>query len=232
MQRVSDHQSRTGFTPRLGAACFLLLALVGSLTARDAGQASASAGDEASFVASLNAVRAGVGLPALTTNTQLANLSRGHAQVMADAGEIFHADPISAGFTGAWSKIGENVGVGANVPVLVDAFVASPGHYANIIDPAFTQIGVGVVWKDGALYTTHRFLQVSGETTTTTTLPPPTTTAAPPPPTTTTGPQPAPTTAAPQPTPPPTTTLPPLSPPTISAARVVTLLEMLELVGT
>lgn len=238
MQRVSSHQSRHRFSSRLGAACFLLVALVGSLTARDAEQASANAGDEASFVASLNAVRAGVGLPALTTNTQLTNLSRGHAQVMADAGEIFHADPISAGFTGAWSKLGENVGVGANVSVLVDAFVASPGHYANIIDPAFTQVGVGVVWKDGALYTTHRFLQVSGATTTTT-LPPPTTTppattTAPPVPTTTIGSQPAPTTPPPTapPTTSPTTTLPPLTPPSISAARVVTLFEMLELVGT
>ncbi len=210
--------------------------MIGSLTARTTGEAAASAGEEASFVASLNSVRAGVGLPALTVNSQLANLSRAHAQVMADAGEIFHADPISAGYGGAWSKIGENVGVGANVSVLVDAFVASPGHYANIVDPSFTEVGVGVVWKDGALYTTHRFLQVPGATTTTTTAaPPPSTTTSPPPaPTTTTAATPT-TTAPPTPvptSPPPTTTLPPLAPPSIDAARVVTLLEMVELVGT
>jgi hypothetical protein len=149
----------------LAAFCFVWW--VGFATLAGAGDYTAeapptTAGDEAAFVAAINEVRAGVGLPALTVNSQLVTLARSHAQVMADAGEIFHADPISAGFTGSWTKLGENVGVGASVPVLVDAFVASPGHYANIIDPGFTQVGVGVVWKDGALYTTHRFLQPPG----------------------------------------------------------------------
>jgi cell division septation protein DedD len=219
----------------------VLLALVATLTAGSAEDASASGSDEAAFVSALNQVRANAGLPTLTVNSQLSNLSRGHAQVMADAGDIFHADPISAGYSGAWSKIGENVGVGANVQVLVDAFVASPGHYANIVDPSFTQIGVGVVWRDSALYTTHRFLQVPGETATTTTASPPsTTTAAPPTPTDPPPTTPPPTTSAgtsptpqqPAPTLPPSTTLPPLAPPSIDAARVVTLVEMVELVGT
>jgi len=237
MQRAVDSSSKPRFSVRFGAICAVLLALVATLTAGGADEASASGSDEAAFVAALNQVRANAGLPALAVNSQLSNLSRGHSQVMADAGSIFHADPISAGYSGAWSKIGENVGVGANVQVLLDAFVASPGHYANIVDPAFTQIGVGVVWRDSALYTTHRFLQVPGETATTTTTAPPTTTAAPtttpppttPPPTTTAGTNPTP---PPTPTAPPTTTLPPLAPPSIDAARVVTLVEMVELVGT
>lgn len=240
MQRAVDSSPKPGFSVRFGAICAVLLALVATLTAGGTEDASASGSDEAAFVGALNQVRANAGLPALTVNSQLSNLSRGHAQVMADAGDIFHASPISAGYGGAWSKIGENVGVGANVQVLVDAFVASPGHYANIVDPAFTQVGVGVVWRDSALYTTHRFLQVSGETATTTTTtaaPPPTTTATTtpptptnPPPSTTAGPNPNP--QPPAPTVPPTTTLPPLAPPSIDAARVVTLVEMVELVGT
>lgn len=210
----------------VGFVAVALLALVASFAARPTPPAAATAGDEAAFVAALNEVRAGQGLPAFTVNSQLVTLARSHAQVMADAGEIFHADPISAGFTGSWSKLGENVGVGASVPVLVDAFVASPGHYANIIDPGFTQIGVGVVRKDGALYTTHRFLQPPGAPTTTTTAPAPTTTApapattAPPPPTT-----------APQPTPT-TTTIAPLAPPAVLPARLIEVVGLLELVGT
>ncbi|MFQ5558711.1 MAG: CAP domain-containing protein, partial [Acidimicrobiales bacterium] len=60
---------------------------------------SAAAGpdDEAAFVAAINAVRADVGLPALTVSSELTALARAHAQLMADATEIFHADPISAG---------------------------------------------------------------------------------------------------------------------------------------
>ena len=200
------------------------LATIGSLLWHRSDPASASAGDEAAFVTALNQVRADNGLPAFTVNAELSDLARAHAQVMADAGEIFHADPISAGYSGAWSKLGENVGVGANVDVLVDAFVASSGHFANIIDPSFTQIGVGVVWKDSALYTTHRFLQLPGATPTTTapTTAPPTTAPA------------APVTTSPPPpvTAPTTTTIAPLPEPAITAARVIALLEMLDQVGT
>ena len=200
------------------------LAAVGSLLWQRPDPVAASAGDEAAFVAALNQVRAANGLPSFTVNNELSNLARSHAQVMADAGEIFHASPISAGFTGSWQKLGENVGIGANVQVLVDAFVASSGHFANIVDPSFTQIGVGVVWKDSALYTTHRFLQLPGAAPATTA--PPITAPAPP---VTTSPPPPPTTAAPTTT---TTTIAPLPEPNITAERVVALLEMLGQVGT
>lgn len=218
---------------RIVAVVLATLAVVGALAWQEPEPVAASAGDEAAFVTALNRIRADNGLPAFTVNGELSNLARAHAQVMADAGEIFHANPISGGFTGSWTKLGENVGVGANVSVLVDAFVASSGHYANIIDPSFTQIGVGVVWKDSALYTTHRFLQVPGAPPATTA--PPTTTPAPP---ASTSPSPPPTTPPPvtpvstTSTVPTTTTLPPLPAPAITAERVVALLEMLEQVGT
>lgn len=232
MHRAPDAPTPRRRSIRLGIVVAGLLALVASFTLRDAGDAAASPVDEADFVAALNQVRTDAGLPPFTVNTELSNLARGHAQVMADAGEIFHASPISAGYTGPWSKIGENVGVGANVSVLVDAFVASPGHYANIIDPAFTEVGVGVVWRDNALYTTHRFLQVPGEPAPTTTTAPPTTTAAP---TTTTTAAPSPTTTlAPLGLPTTTTTVPiaPLDPPSITAERILALLGLLDQVGT
>lgn len=235
MRRAAD-PSRPATTHRntpirIGVLFVLIVALLGPITTRDTGTAAATASDEAAFLDALNEVRADTGLPAFTLNSQLSDLSRGHAQVMADAGEIFHANPISEGYNGPWSKIGENVGVGASVTVLVDAFVASPGHYANIVDPAFSEIGIGVVWRDNALYTTHRFLEVPGAPVTT--APPTPTTTAPPTPTTpgptTTAPS-APTTTAP--TPPPVDGEPqPIGPPRISADRIVTLLDLLEQVG-
>jgi len=203
----------------------LIVTLIVAMAAKPTRPAAATADEEAQFVAALNQVRAGVGLPALTVNAELVGLARQHSQVMADAGQIFHSDPISAGYTGPWAKLGENVGVGANVQVLVDAFVASPGHYANIVDPAFTQIGVGVVWRDNALYTTHRFLQLPA-------APPPTTT----PPPTTAPPTTAPlVTASPVTAPPttaPPTTLAPLAPPAILPERIIALIDLAERVGT
>ena len=213
MNRVPDTR-RQRHPHRAVFAVIAALAALGSLVAHADQPAAATANDEAAFVAALNQVRAANGLPAFSMNSELSTLSRGYAQVMADAGEIFHASPISAGYTGSWAKLGENVGVGANVSVLVDALVASPGHFANIIDPAFTQIGVGVVWKDSALCTTHRFLQLPGA--------PPTTTAPP-------APTAPPVTAPPTPT---STTIPPLPAPAITEARVVVLLEMLHAIGT
>lgn len=137
-------------------AIVALVMAVGSIP----GSASAdSTDDEAAFVDAINQIRVELGLPALEPLPELAVTAREHAAEMADAGEIFHADPISAGLTVEWVKLGENVGVGAGIEVLIDAFVASPGHYANIIDPSFTRIGVGVVWRGDSMYTTHRFLQ-------------------------------------------------------------------------
>ncbi|MEM9463959.1 MAG: CAP domain-containing protein [Actinomycetota bacterium] len=233
MRRAPDHSrpgtNRRGARIQIGILFVMVVALLGPITTRDTGTAAATSSDEAAFFEALNEVRAGAGLPAFTLNTQLSDLSRGHAQVMADAGEIFHASPISAGYNGPWSKIGENVGVGANVSVLVDAFVASPGHYANIVDPSFTEVGIGVVWRENALYTTHRFLEVPGAPVTT--APPVPTTSAQPVPTTTV---PAPTTTAPappaEPVDEPTTDT--LAPPQISADRVVTLLDLLDQVGS
>lgn len=223
MNRAPDTRRRR-IRNRVVFVVVAAMAVIGSLLWHEPDPVSASADDEAAFVTALNQVRANNGLPPFTVNAELSNLARGHAQVMADAGEIFHASPISAGYTGPWSKLGENVGVGANVDVLVDAFVASSGHFANIVDPSFTQIGVGVVWKDSALYTTHRFLQLPDTTPTTTA--PPTTAPAPP---QTTAPPPPPTTTAPVVT---TTTTPPLPRPAITPERVLALLAMLDQVGT
>ena len=152
----------------------MLAIAVGALLVAGGGgteRAAAESDDEVAFVEAINQLRADLGLAELQTHVELADIAREHAAVMADAGEIFHADPISAGLTAEWVKLGENVGVGAGVEVLVDAFVASPGHYANMVDPTFTHIGVGVVWSGQALYTTHRFLEppASGDS------PPPTT---------------------------------------------------------
>ena len=219
----------------------LLVALVAPLAARPSVPASASPGEEAAFVSALNQIRAGQGLPALTVNSQLVSLARAHAQAMANAGHIFHASPISAGYSGPWAKMGENVGKGDDIQRLVDAFVASPGHYANIVDPGFTEIGVGVVWQGGAMYTTHRFLQLPAAAP----PPPPPTTAPPAPATTAPAAPPAPPSPAPAEAPTPaeapaqppattttTTTVAALTPPAILPDRLLEVVGLLELVGT
>lgn len=152
-------------SPRLLAAAVVvaLLALFAMVATPVQATPENPAGDENAFVASLNATRAKGGLAPLAVDGELRSLARDWAAQMAAAGHISHANPISAGVTADWLKLGENVGTGGNVTVIMNAFIASPGHYANIMDPEFTRVGVGVVWVGNALYTVHRFMKVAGE---------------------------------------------------------------------
>ena len=199
----------------------LMMAAVGIAPTPVAAQ---SASDEASFIALINQVRAGQGLPPLIQNNELTGLARSWTQSQANGvcpGDDFicHASPLDSGVTQSWTKLGENVGTGPNVSDVMDAFIASPGHYENIIDPAFTHVGVGVVWDGARLYTTHRFMALSSTqaTTTTTTTRAPATTAAPTPttraPATTAAPTPTTTAPATTAAPTPTTTAPAVTAP-------------------
>lgn len=116
------------------------------------------ANEEQEFVAKVNQLRASKGLATLEVNAELTNESRKWADVMKGAGKIFHSSNLAGGITSDWQKLGENVGVGGTVQSLFDAFVASPKHYENLVDPAYRFIGIGVVWDGERMFTTHRFM--------------------------------------------------------------------------
>jgi uncharacterized protein YkwD len=161
------HSSPADLRTRPFTAILAVIALLVTVLA-NASSVSASASEEASFVAGVNAARANVGLPALQVDSELKSLSAGWANQMkngacGDGVHICHANPISAGLTQDWAKLGENVGTGPDVDSVMAAFIASPGHYANIVDPEFTHIGVAVVRdpdNPARLYTTHRFMKL------------------------------------------------------------------------
>jgi hypothetical protein len=135
----------------------LFLALAIPLTA--AAPVSADPGsDEAAFVAKINALRASKGLPSLQVDAQLTGIGRSWSIHMANANGISHNPNLAGQVTSNWQKLGENVGVGGDVQSLFDAFVASPEHYRNLVDPDFRFIGVGVVYGNGRLWTSHEFM--------------------------------------------------------------------------
>lgn len=199
------------------------------------------AGMEAQFVSLINALRTSKGLGTLSVDANLTDIGRGWSQQMANAGTISHNPNFPNEVTSDWQMLGENVGQGYTVQSLFDAFVASPHHYENLVEPSFTRIGVGVVvTASGQIFTSHEFesLRSGGgsapapaATTPRVTTPhasTPRTTAAPhvttPRPATTAAPAPAVTTAAAAqaPTPPPAAAAP--APP----ARFVLALQQLE----
>ena len=85
---------------------------------------------------------------------------------------------------------GENIAYGYSTPAdVMNGWLNSAGHKANIENPSYTSIGIGVAANSqGVYYWTQDFGQGSSGGSpppTTTSPPPPTTTTAPPPPTTT-----------------------------------------------
>jgi hypothetical protein len=116
---------------------------------------------EAEFVARINELRASKGLGQLRVDPELVRVARAWSEKMAAADQISHNPNLAKEVTADWQKLGENVGVGMTVAKLHDAFVKSPAHYRNLVDPDFTHIGVAVViGRDGALFTTHQFMKL------------------------------------------------------------------------
>jgi hypothetical protein len=104
---------------------------------RDAGA------DEACFVQQTNATRAAKGLSTLPVLGSLAREARAHTQAMASSNSLYHSTADQ--YPENWIGLGENVGVGPTCNDVEQAFLASPHHYENIVDPKWTSIGVGVV---------------------------------------------------------------------------------------
>jgi uncharacterized protein YkwD len=129
-----------------GAAVVVLLvtALLALLLPGATPPAAASGDAEAGFVAAVNGARGAAGLPALQVAGDLVAVARQHASRMAGSDHLHHNGGLG-GAVGGWDKIGENVGHGPDVADLHAAFLASPSHRANILDPEWTEIGVGVV---------------------------------------------------------------------------------------
>ena len=170
-------------------------------------------GSESGFLASINAQRAAGGLAPLTLNGSMTAAADGWTLSMASGSFLAHAGDIVSGTPGGWTKVGENVGRGQSVASLTSAFMNSPGHRANIMDPAYTHIGIAVYTHptDGRIYTTHRFAALPGAAPAPPAAPAAAPTAAPVPPTPV-PPTPVPPTPVP-PTPVPPTRVPPTATP-------------------
>lgn len=113
----------------------------------------------------VNAARAGAGLRALTWNRQLSCLSTNWSAEMAATGNLHHRDlnaTIRSPGYSVYRTLGENVlrgPYGMSAQAMFDAWMASPGHRANILSASFTSIGIGfAVSPDGSkVYTTQNF---------------------------------------------------------------------------
>lgn len=111
-----------------------------------------------------NAERAQRGLPALRWDVALYRAAQRHALEMARRQSISHQYPgelelADRGKTAGakFSVISENVAEGGTALRIHDAWMNSPGHRENLLDPRVDAVGISVLQRDGQLYAVQDF---------------------------------------------------------------------------
>ncbi|GAA2475050.1 sigma-70 family RNA polymerase sigma factor [Streptomyces longisporus] len=137
-----------------------------SRTATGTPEAAATpSGTAAQVVALVNKERAANGCGALTEDPQLEKAAQGHSDDMAARHFFDHTNPdgldpgqriTAAGYQ--WSTYGENIAQGQQTPqAVMESWMNSPGHRANILNCSFKDIGVGVHDGSGGPWWTQDF---------------------------------------------------------------------------
>ncbi|MFJ6083279.1 CAP domain-containing protein [Streptomyces sp. NPDC092369] len=125
---------------------------------------TAEAAAEAQVLQLVNDERAKAGCSPVAANSALSDLATAFSDAMAAQGFFDHTDPSGAtpwdraaalGITGLG---GENIARGqADAAAVMEAWMNSPGHKANILNCDFKTLGVGVHFGEGGPWWTQDF---------------------------------------------------------------------------
>ena len=115
---------------------------------------------ETEVVRLVNVERAKYGLSALSADAELSRGARAKSQDMRDKGYFSHESPtygspfqMMKAFGISYRTAGENIAYGYATPEkVVNAWMNSEGHRANILNASYTRLGVGYV-ADGHYWT-------------------------------------------------------------------------------
>ena len=119
---------------------------------------------EKEVVRLVNEIRAQNGLKPLTYDWQLARVARYKSQDMKNNRYFAHTSPVYGtpaqmikSFGISYRSMGENIARGQKTPqAVVDGWMNSSGHRANILSRSFTHIGVG--YEAAGSYWTQLFI--------------------------------------------------------------------------
>lgn len=115
----------------------------------------------------VNVERAKVGAKALTLNSKLSNVATAKSQDMINKNYFDHNSPTYGSpfdmmkqFGISYKTAGENIAMGQTSPEeVMNSWMNSSGHRKNILNPSFTEIGVGIAKNSkGQLYWTQMFI--------------------------------------------------------------------------
>ena len=116
----------------------------------------------------VNALREREGLHELVVSADLSDVARGWSNTMLATGEFEHNPVFSEQYPPGSTAAGENVAyIGGHdlmdaIQAMFDGLVGSPGHYANMVHPVFTHLGIGVATRNGQNYVTQNFARYPG----------------------------------------------------------------------
>lgn len=116
----------------------------------------------------VNKERAAAGLSALKVNTKLAGVAEKKAEDLRDRNYFDHQSPTYGSpfdmmkqFGITYTSAGENIAKGQKTPAeVMNGWMNSPGHRANILNSSYTEIGVGYVTdSNGTTYWVQHFIR-------------------------------------------------------------------------
>lgn len=120
--------------------------------------ASAATTLEQALGAKINATRVAHGLRAIPLRAYLTDKAHAHSGGMARSGRLYHSDLSRIC---CYLSVGENVAYNTTVTAVHRSLMNSPGHRANILNPKWRGVGVGIVKSGGYLWVTEIFRQPS-----------------------------------------------------------------------
>lgn len=103
----------------------------------------------AAVICLTNQQRSAHGLPGLRASVRLTRVAQSLAQTMIATAAFGHGPNFTSRFSAGgydWQAAGENIAAGYTTPrSVVAAWMSSPDHCRNILNPAFRDVGIGAV---------------------------------------------------------------------------------------
>ncbi len=115
----------------------------------------------------VNKERTSNGLSPLTLNAEVSKVAQMKSEDMRDKNYFSHTSPTYGSpfdmlkkFNVKYTYAGENIAKGQKTPeAVVNAWMNSEGHRANILNPNYTQMGIGYALKGSTPYWTQMFIK-------------------------------------------------------------------------
>lgn len=136
--------------------------LVASVGVAVAAPAQAATGNAAAVFSETNAQRVKAGLAPLISDPVLDQAAGEWARGLAKSCTFKHSTSswrASRVAKAGWSATGENIAAGYDAKAVVGAWMASPGHKANILNTRYTGVGIG--YARGTCYSSY-WVQIFG----------------------------------------------------------------------